>query len=228
VRLGIVADIHGNLPALEAVLAAMPRVDLLLCCGDIVGYYPDVNEVCALLREHQALVVRGNHDAYAIGELQPDPAKAAAYRTDWTRANLQPAHLRWLETLPVQLQFRWGHLRLTVRHANPWDEEMYLYSDSPQLAHVALEAGEILVLGHTHRPMQTKAGKGTVLNPGSVGQPRDWNPDASYALCETLAESIEIRRVPYAARDFQDRLEGLGWDRDAVGILSRTTGVPHG
>ncbi|MEM4202661.1 MAG: metallophosphoesterase family protein [Candidatus Methanomethylicaceae archaeon] len=221
-KIGIVADIHGNLPALQAVLADMPPVDLFLCCGDIVGYYPDANEVCALLRERQAFVVRGNHDAYLTGELQPDPTKSAPYQIEWTRANLEASHLRWLATLPIELKFKWGPLQLTVRHASPWDEETYLYPDSPRLAEITLEAGEILVVGHTHRPMRVEAGRGVVLNPGSVGQPRDWNPHASYALFETQTEAFEIIRVPYPVNEFQSRLEALGWNENLIRILSRT------
>lgn len=84
-KLAIIADIHGNKPALEAVLRAAPPVDAWICAGDVVGYYPDVNEVCEILYGLRAFVVRGNHDAYVTRELLPNDQRAAAYRTDWTR-----------------------------------------------------------------------------------------------------------------------------------------------
>ena len=220
-RIAILADVHGNLPALEAVLNDVPAVDVFICCGDVVGYYPDVKEVGARLREINAFVVRGNHDAYVIGELDPDPTKLFAYRVDWTRSQLSGSHLRWLMTLPIELRFRWDNLSLIVRHASPWDEETYLYADSPDMAKVSLKKDEILVLGHTHHPMLIQAGNGVVLNPGSVGQPRDWNPQASYAVLETRSRSIEHRRVSYNVTEFQRRLESLGWDEAMIRILSR-------
>lgn len=220
-KIAILADIHGNLPALQAVLNDMPVVDGLICCGDVVGYYPDVNEVCAQLRNINAFVVRGNHDAYVIGELQPDPARRSVYRVDWTQSRLTISHRCWLASLPVELRFCWGNLSVTVRHASPWDEETYLYPDSPDLAKISLEKNEILILGHTHHPMANKAGEGMLINPGSVGQPRDWNPQASYAILETQTGSIEHKRVPYNVVEFQQRLESLGLDEAVVKILSR-------
>ena len=83
--IGLISDIHANLAALEAVLKDMPRTDLLLCCGDVVGYYAQPNETCERLRASSALCVRGNHDAYVIGALEPNPDRREAYRTDWTR-----------------------------------------------------------------------------------------------------------------------------------------------
>jgi predicted phosphodiesterase len=167
------------------------------------------------------LVVRGNHDAYVVGHRQPDPNQASAYRTEWTRSQLSDSHRRWLAALPVELRFAWDGLSVIVRHASPWDEETYLYADSPALAQLDVQANELLVLGHTHRPMLVQAGDGRLLNPGSVGQPRDWNPKASYALVETGTKHVEVRRVSYDVAGFQARLEALGWNRELIDILGR-------
>ena len=121
-------------------------------------------------------LVRGNHDAYVTGELQPDPTKLVAYQLEWTRSNIEAGHLQWLTGLPIGLEFKWGSLQLTIRHADLWDEETYMYPDSKCLLATTLQEGEILAIGHTHRPMQAKAGKGVILDPGSIGQPHDWNP----------------------------------------------------
>ena len=165
--------------------------------------------------------MRGNHDAYVIGELQPDSAKVAAYRTDWTRTNLDTDHLRWLGTLPVGLHFRWGVVQLMVRHANPWDEETYLYPDSARLGEISLPEDAILVVGHTHRPLLRQADLGWVLNPGSVGQPRDRNPQASYALLDTHTKVVEHRRAAYDVQAYQRYLEGLDWPKEVIRVLSR-------
>jgi len=219
---GALADIHGNLPALEAVVQDMPPVDALICSGDITGYYPYSNQVCAIVRGMGAAVVRGNHDAYVTRQLVPDPAKVDAYRTEWIRERLEPDHLKWLASLPVEIRFQFGTRRLYVRHASPWDEETYLYPDSPELSNVQLTPGEILVVGHTHHPMVKTCGGGLLINPGSVGQPRDWNPSAAYMLVNTETGSVTQRRVAYDVAKLQSALAAMGWDAKAIGILSRT------
>lgn len=222
VIVGALADIHGNLAALEAVMCDMPPVDALICAGDITGYYPHSNQVCALVRELGAAVIRGNHDAYVTRQLAPDPAKVDAYRTEWIRKRLEPDHLKWLASLPVEIRFQWGERQLHVRHASPWDEETYLYPDSPDLSRVQLAACEILLVGHTHHPMIKICGEGLLINPGSVGQPRDWNPMASYVLVNSETAAVTQRRVPYDVARLQGELAAMGWDAKAIEILSRT------
>lgn len=221
VRLGIISDIHGNMPALEAVLGAMPPIDLLLCAGDVVGYYPDVNEVCDRIRQSGASVVRGNHDAYVTGALTPDPTKKAAYRTDWTRNTLTSENREWLTSLPAELRLSFGPVRVILRHASPWDEESYLYPDSPLLSRLDLRPGEYLVVGHTHIPLKRWAGEGALINPGSVGQPRDYDPRASYCVLDTTTGEVEFARCSYDVRSYQERLRTLGWDEKMIQILSR-------
>jgi putative phosphoesterase len=224
VKVAVLSDIHANLPALQAVLEDLPPVDARVVCGDLVGYYPDADPVCDLLRGLDAHVIRGNHDAYVIGALAPAAEHAAAYKTAWTQAHLSAPNRRWLEGLPVELGFRWDGLKVSVRHASPWDEESYLYADSPRLAEVVLQHDEMLLLGHTHHPMQVAAGAGRILNPGSVGQPRDWNPLASYAVLDTRARTAQLRRVAYDVGAFQARLRALGWDAALIDILGRKRG----
>ena len=221
-KVGIIADIHGNQPALQAVLERISNADALICAGDVVGYYADINEVCDLLRNTDARVIRGNHDAYVIGELQPNPQHREAYRTDWIREHLDPHHLRWLRSLPTEVCFHWGRHTLRVRHACPWDEETYLYADSIRLSEVSLPLHEILILGHTHHPMVIQSGRGLILNPGSVGQPRDWNPSACYALFDVESGKVELHRVPYDFEGLQRRLSSLHWESQSIRILSRT------
>lgn len=221
-RVCIIADIHGNMPALRAILATLPTVDLIICCGDIVGYYPDINEVCDLLRQKQVLAVRGNHDSYLIGKLLPDPMKEKVYQIEWARAHLIVDHFQWIGSLPIEVRIKLGTLKLIIRHASLWDEETYLYPDAQILNSINLSENELLLIGHTHRPMLAKSGKGTILNPGSVGQPRDWIPLASYGLLETDTQEVKIIRVEYDVSEFQKRLTKLNWNENLIQILSRT------
>lgn len=220
-KIAFLSDIHGNLPALQAVLQEIGQVDAIICCGDLVGYYPDVNQVCTVLRKMNVYAVRGNHDAYVVGALMPDPRKALVYRTTWIQSKLDKIHFEWLALLPVEIRFLWDNWMIIVRHASPWDEETYLFQDSPRLSNISLENREILVVGHTHHPMLMQLEQGIILNPGSVGQPRDWNPRASYGTLDTQTCKIELERVSYPVENFQERLRALDWDEDTIQILGR-------
>lgn len=220
VILGVISDVHGNRPALEAVLADLGTVDALVCCGDLVGYYPDAAWVVDRVRALGARVVRGNHELMATGAVPVPPARAAYYRIAEARASLSAEQLAWLRALPAALRLEGAGASVEVRHASPWDEETYLYPDS-DLSRVALPEGSFLVLGHTHHPMLRRAGAGHVANPGSVGQPRDWDPRAAWARLDTATGRWEQRRVPYAHASYQRRMEALGLDALAVALLGR-------
>jgi predicted phosphodiesterase len=227
VRIALLSDIHANLTALDAVLADMPSVDRIVCCGDLVEYYDQPNEVCARVRERGIECIRGNHDAYVIGALTPSEAHRAAFRTDWTRATLHETHLDWLDSLDSEMRIEADGRLLRLRHASPWDEETYLYPDShDRFARIELASGEILAVGHTHRPLHVAIGEGWLINPGSVGQPRDWDPRASYAIVDMATAAVEHRRTTYDVAAVQRRLEAQDWDPHIVGILSRSREQP--
>lgn len=221
-KLGLMADIHGNKAALEAVLESAPRVDSWVCMGDVVGYYPDVNEVCEILISISATVVRGNHDAYVLGQLSVDARKMELCRTAWTREHLRKDYYQWLSTLSVEVNLRLEGKRLKVRHASPWDEETYLYPDSPLLSQIQLDRDAYFLCGHTHHSLVAVAGDGYVVNPGSVGQPRDYNPGASYAVLNLENGAIEHRRAPYDVVSYQRYLSDLDWPDATRDVLNRS------
>ena len=222
-RVALISDIHANLQALEAVLNDMPAVDRTICCGDLVDYYDQPNEVCALVRDRGIACIRGNHDAYVVGALAPKEENRQAYRTDWTRDVLDTSHLRWIEGLGTEMHVEASGRSLRIRHASPWDEETYLRADAPvTLARLEIDRDETLVVGHTHRPLHLAVSNGWLVNPGSVGQPRDYDPRACYAVLDLGTGTVEHRRVEYDVAAVQQRLEGRDWDPDIVSMLSRT------
>lgn len=220
-RIALLSDIHANIAALDAVIADMPPVDAILFAGDAVGYYAHPNQVCERLRAIGARCVRGNHDNYVTGQAEPNAERRAAYATDWTRGELTAENFEWLASLPAELHLPADGFDVIVRHASPWDEESYLYPDSDRLGEVRLDANQALVLGHTHHPMTVAASEGLLINPGSVGQPRDWNPAAAYALLSLPSREVELRRVAYDVAGVQRELRALGWAKGAIEILSR-------
>jgi putative phosphoesterase len=221
VRIAVLSDIHGNLDALDAVLADLPAVDMRLCLGDFVGYYDRPNEVCERFREFDCICVRGNHDAYAIGEMQSKTDRDEHYRAGWTRDTLTPETLAWLKSLPMGLEFAWGGTRIAARHASPFDERTYVYPDFAERDRLFAAVEDILLLGHTHIPMRLENGGKLVINPGSVGQPRDYDPRASYAILDTESRKSEVRRVAYDSEALAARLRAQGWAESSLALLTR-------
>lgn len=216
-RLAVLSDIHSNLVALDAVLAdlaTLPAVDEIWVCGDIVGYGPQPNEVIDRLRERDARAVMGNHDGAAVGKVDTGWFNdAAAAAIVWTTEVLTPGSREYLSALPERR--RDGEL--TAVHGSP-REPVWEYMVSPAVAAANLGDFETrtCLFGHTHFPVLYAATDGAVsrvnrslgaasplpegrlfLNPGSVGQPRDGNPDSSYLVLDLGAGSVEFRRVPY-------------------------------
>ncbi|MFC7070154.1 metallophosphoesterase family protein [Halobaculum lipolyticum] len=206
-RLGLLSDVHGNRIALAAVLEDMPPVDALVCAGDVVGYGPWPAECVATLRERDVTTVSGNHDrAVADGTGFRFNAMADAGVT-YAREALDDDALAWLAALPDRRLVADG--RVAVAHGHPDDRDRYTYPDdfSGDLIERAadrlgvdpgVDGGvDALVLGHTHVQGHRTFDEGVVVNPGSVGQPRDGDPRAAYAVLDVAEREVEERRVGY-------------------------------
>ena len=221
--LGLLSDVHSNLEALEAVLEAMPRVDRILVLGDIVGYGPDPNAVIARLQSLRARAVMGNHDQAMLDPSLLDwfnPQAAAAAR--WTQTVLTPQSRRYLTSLP-----KYGRLgRHRYVHGSPRKPYIWEYIlDELQALEILMRLGDRLCFfGHTHLPrIFTAEGEqvphagdwiplppAALVNPGSVGQPRDGNPDAAYAVVDLAAPAVQFRRVPYDLVTTQAKIRQAG------------------
>ncbi len=216
-RVAVLSDIHSNLEALKAVLGSIGTVDAVWHLGDVVGYGPDPDGVVQRLRDVGATGVRGNHDDLVCGRLSvedfnPDAGMAA----EWTRAVIGEQTRAYLEALPLLLVP--DDSAFTLAHGSPRDP-IWEYVDSPRVAQESLAAIETLhcLVGHTHVPLAFQERRrggisGTVvgpesvlylddrravLNPGSVGQPRDGRPEASFMILDTAACSVTWRRAAY-------------------------------
>ncbi|MCU4925949.1 metallophosphatase family protein [Halobacteria archaeon AArc-dxtr1] len=195
-RVGLISDIHGNLPALEAVLSDMPAVDALVCAGDVVGYNPWPAECVDKLRERDVPTVLGNHDAAV--------ADGSAFRfngmaragLEYAQRVLEEQQRRWLAELPAERREFDGRMKLV--HGHPDDPDRYTRYTRPEAFSARLlDDEDVLVLGHTHVQHAEKYAEGIVVNPGSVGQPRDGDPRAAYAVVDLAAMTVETHRVEY-------------------------------
>jgi putative phosphoesterase len=205
VRIGVISDVHANLPALESVLAALEaeRTDIVVHAGDVVGYGASPNECIELLRSRDVESVAGNHDLAVVGALDPSSYPWSARRViDWTRTVLTEGNRRWLEELPVRRDLE----SVVVAHGSLDSAEDYVRTAEQADAQLArLEPSARLVLGHTHVALWHA---GRLLNPGAVGQTRDGRILARYAI---LDESrAELREVPYDVARARAALRAAG------------------
>jgi putative phosphoesterase len=192
-RLGVISDVHGNCVALEAVFEDMPSVDGLLCAGDVVGYNPWPAECVEFVRERAIPTVMGNHDRAVASDSPFRFNSMAKAGVEYARRHLDDDALDWLASLPDSQTVADG--RVKAVHGHPDDPDRYTYPDefSPRM----LGDEDVLVTGHTHVQGHRIFDEGIVMNPGSVGQPRDSDPRAAYAVVDLDDLSVEERRVEY-------------------------------
>src|SRR4051812_32751050 len=226
-RIAVLSDIHANLPALEAVLAAADPVDAVWHLGDVVGYGPEPDAVVERLRDAGAVGVRGNHDAAACGGPEIEWFNPEARRAmEWTRATIAPTTVAWLSEQPERRTTDGCQLV----HGSP-REPIWEYVTSVPIARANLAEMDapIGLHGHTHIPVAFVEDKGRVsvvaperetvlelrgrralINPGSVGQPRDGDPEASFMILDPGAGTVTWHRVAYDIEAVQRSMRDAG------------------
>jgi putative phosphoesterase len=204
-RIGLISDIHANWHGLNAVLQALHDADVILCAGDLTGYFSRPNEVIECLLQREIPFIAGNHDVYLC---QPPkyPNAILARSLEFTRGALKPQNAAALAAVGCRNRHLLDGLRIDLFHGSPWDpQEQYIYPDFGDWEKFAEVDADVIVMGHTHRPLLREVAGRIVVNPGSVGQPRDGDPRASFALLDTKTRQVEFRRVEFdaeaAARD---------------------------
>ena len=205
-RFGVISDVHSNAVALHAVLDDMPRVDGLLCAGDVVGYGPSPGECVDELRERDVPTVLGNHDRAVVRDAGfgfNDMAKAGV---EYSREHLSDDQFDWLSDLPTERREHDGYVKLV--HGHPDDPDYY--TRSHEFAPTLLRGEAVLILGHTHVQHHETFDEGIVMNPGSVGQPRDGDPRAAYSVLDVDAGAVEEHRVDYDIAEVQARIREAG------------------
>ena len=235
----VISDIHANLTAFRAVLDdAANEFDFVWCLGDVVGYGPDPNECVVLLRQMPHLCLAGNHDWAALGRLDISTFNAdARSAVAWTQEQLSAQSRRYLEALPTTIILG----DYTLAHGSP-REPVWEYILDPLIAasNFAHFDTTYCLVGHTHLPVifrqttergscealpadfhRTYALNGVrqIINPGSVGQPRDSNPEAAYALVDVDSGTWQHRRVVYDVTEVQARMRTLNMPERLVNRL---------
>jgi diadenosine tetraphosphatase ApaH/serine/threonine PP2A family protein phosphatase len=222
-RVLVISDVHANVNALRSVLDNAGSVDAVWCLGDVVGYGPDPNECVAQLQELPNLVcLQGNHDAAAVGELPLDGFNLEARNSiEWLRGQLDPATLDFLQDLEPRKEVN----GITLAHASPRQPVLeYLLDTYSAAENFAYFGTDICLVGHTHVPVlfflnsqgiqlqipnpnqKFTLERRTIANPGSVGQPRDRDPRAAFAIFDEQTRAWDYRRVEYDIEGVQDRM----------------------
>jgi putative phosphoesterase len=226
-RVAVITDIHANLPALEATLAEIERlgVDAVYCGGDLVGYGPHPNEVCALIEARAIPTIYGNYD-YAIGRDLEDCGCAyidkhdraiGQLSVDWTLAHTNQRSKDFMRELPFDLRFELAGKHVRLLHGSPRKVNEYLFEAKPARTFeriAALADCDVLVFGHTHKPWIHEYGGVLFVNCGSVGKPKDGDARAAFAVLEADGNVVtpSVRRAEY--------------DALAVAREMRTAGLP--
>ena len=227
-KFAILGDIHANIDALEAVLsdAREQGVTDYVCVGDIVGYNAAPRECIEKIRNLQCLTVRGNHDHYcAYAETLEDFHPVAANVIEWTRRQLSDDQMRWLYELPLTLSVSGAFLMVhsTLDMPERWG---YVFDNLEAAAHLSYQTQVLCFHGHTHVPVifekeldvvrrtpestKLQLGRKYFINTGSVGQPRDGDPHASYCLYQPKAREVTFRRVAYDVDAAQAKIRAAG------------------
>jgi putative phosphoesterase len=222
-RVAVITDIHANLAALEAALARLDElgIERVYCGGDLVGYGPHPNEVCALIEARGIPAIYGNYD-YAIARDLEDCGCAyvdahdreiGQRSVDWTLEHTGRAAKDFMRGLPFDLRFEVGGVAVHLVHGSPRKVNEYLFEDKPASLYERLAAAEdadVLVFGHTHKPWVRDHGGVRFVNCGSVGKPKDGDPRGAFAVLD--GREVTIERVAY--------------DADRVAAEVREAGLP--
>lgn len=223
-RYAVLSDIHGNLEALCAVLERIEGSDALLCLGDTVGYGPNPNECVALVRARATATVLGNHDVAAVDSHGLEYFNANARTAlEWTQSVLDAEHVAWLDGLSYEVRMP----DYLLVHGAPVDYFTYILDKEGAARAFAATDAPLIFVGHTHvadyyalRPdgaiehafrqhggrLALEAGIRYIVNVGSVGQPRDLNPDASFVTYEPATRTVVWERVRYAIARTQEKM----------------------
>lgn len=192
-QIGVISDVHANIVALEAVLEDMSEVDMLVCAGDVVGYNPWPGECVDQIRESGMPTIMGNHDRAVVTGEYPGFNDMAVAGVEYAREHLSEEQVGWLADLPTEQLL--VDDRVKIVHGHPDDPDHYTKPEefSPDL----LEDEELLIMGHTHVQNHEIYDEGIVLNPGSVGQPRDRDHRAAYSIVDLDEWTVAEHRVEY-------------------------------
>lgn len=219
-KIAIISDVHGNLEALKKVYFKIKTCNMILSLGDLTGYYPDANEVIDFFRDKKIISILGNHDHYILeGQLPVKEKNSIKTKPfEFIQKTITLKNLSYLRNLKQQKIIEIDQIKIGFYHGSPSNLEEYIYQDTglDQFKDLPFD---FVFLGHTHRPMMRKVGKMIIVNPGSVGQPRDEDKRASFAILDTKERKVTIQRTAYNSSDLRHKIKKLNFNQQLIDIL---------
>ncbi|QPH98147.1 metallophosphoesterase family protein [Campylobacter concisus] len=221
-KIALISDIHSNFFYFKNVFNSINRndIDRIYCLGDLVGYYNEPNHVIDFIREKNIYCVKGNHEKYLLGELKYDIENEIIYGFKRQIKELSSENLSFLMSLKDEIVLKEGDKIIYMTHSLPNNAEKYLYN-THELGSNFLKSYNYYCFGHTHIPSILYKNGTCIINPGSVGQPRDCTKQSSYVIIDFQRNSVLIQKVDQDFNTFSKQLSYNGYHDSLIKILKR-------
>lgn len=218
--IGIISDIHSNIYGLKAVLHKLQKTDIIICAGDITGYYTFVNEVFTELKNNKIQFIKGNFDNFLFSDSFKN--KIIQESVNYTKNVITLENLELIKNAKTKLSLKIDSKQIKVFHGSPWKIDEYINPNYKSFEKFKLINADLIILGHTHKPMIKKIGQTIIVNPGSCGQPRDYDDRASCAIYDTKTCEVNIFRIKYDYNPIIKAVIRHNLDPKLISILKRT------
>jgi putative phosphoesterase len=226
-QIGIISDIHGNLEALDAILYAFKKekVEKIICLGDMIGYFHQSIEVLDRLMDLEVSAICGNHEAYLLNYIPYSQERADIYNLEYIRKKMSRRAYEWISSLPKTLNLTINYKRMLFFHGSPWNPlEGYIYPDYQNFDDFLTIDSDYIFLGHTHHAFYKTIENKNIINPGSVGLPRDIDNKAK-AVILNIEKGVELifLHEEYDIDRFLESAQKHGVSMIAIERLKRMT-----
>lgn len=222
-KIAIISDIHSNLFYFEKVLEVIEKlnVDKIYCLGDLVGYYDKPNEVIELVIKKNIISVVGNHEKYLLGKLNYNSKNESIYGIKNQRKIITKKNLDFLKSLPEKIEFTNNLKKFYLTHSLPNDVSTYVY-ELKNLDKNFISQYDYYCFGHTHIPVISYKYGTCVINPGSIGQPRDFTRTPSFVIVNLDNDMVSLKKINVNFKKYSKNLINSGYDYRLTNILNRT------
>jgi len=224
-KIAIIADIHSNFDYFSTILKDIQKhnVDKIFCAGDFVGYYNKPNEVIEEVKRTGIVCVKGNHDKFLLGELSYPLAKDFIYQIKKQRKLITEENIEFIRRLPDSISCELIGKKIYMTHSFPNDSEKYLYTVEEFTKKDLIDINYYFY-GHTHIPNIIYRYGTCLINPGSVGQPRDYSAQPSFVIVDMVNDECTLKKIHVDNLDFVSRLKKSKYPSEVITILERKNG----
>lgn len=221
-KIAIISDIHSNFTYLQSVFKKIikEQVDRIYCLGDLVGYYDKPNEVISFIKDNNITCIKGNHEKYILKELKYDVKLEYIYGFKKQRKKITKDNLYFLKELKDEITLRIDRKEIYMTHSLPNNSEKYIYS-AKDIDSDFIKKYDYYCFGHTHIPLVMYQYGTCILNPGSVGQPRDYTKKPSYVIIDFSKDVVKIQKVTINNDKYLKKIKQKGYNMRLIQILER-------